>query len=349
MNQDFEVRVFHSVQEIDPLTWEKSGNGTAFSSHAWYSFGEAVMKDCEPVHILLNHGGRPAARATFWEIRNEPLPISSTPLRKLVQFILKRRPLFICRSPLANTSGLTLPEGRLRQPALDEIIRVAELEATKCKASFLVFDYLSEDDCHVNHWPRNSSVFSFSDPGTRMKIVWSDFDQYLAGLKPKVRKHYRQYQREAEGARITIVQQKEVPDLKAAVTLIRNVEQRHHSAPNPWIENLLQNAPQIGGTWLTACQGDRMIGCELLLVDNDTQMVTALGMAEDFPHVYFLLGYADIQLAIEEKRAFVSWGSGAFEAKQRLGFQLESDNQVIFAGITPFFRIISGLGARIGS
>jgi len=349
MMMDFDIQVLHSVKESERATWEKLGHGMPFSSYTWYHFGETVMRDCEPVYILLLNDKELVARATFWVIRNEPLPISWKPLRQIIQGVIRHRPLFVCRSPLANTSGLILPEGALRQPALDQIIEAAKLEAKKSSASFLMFDYMKEDDCNINRWPGYFSVFSFSDSGTKMKIFWPDFNQYLADLKPKVRKHYRQYQREAEVSGIRIIQQNTVTDINAALDLIRNVEQRHHSAPNPWVKNLLKNANQLDAVWLTARQGDRLIGCELILVDNGTQMVTALGMAKEFPHVYFLLGYADIRLAIEGKREFIAWGSGAFETKKRLGFELEHDNRVVFAGITPLFRAISGLAAYIGT
>jgi predicted N-acyltransferase len=342
---DFDVHTFHSIQEIDPTAWDSLGNGKPFSSHGWYSFGEDVMKDCIPVYILVSQGGKMLARASFWVIRNEPLPISQRLVRSGVQFMLRSRPLFICRSPLANATGLVLPDGLLRQPALDAIIQTAKDAARRYKASFLLFDYLKQAVIEENEWSKDLVSLSVPDPGTKMNLIWPDFDHYLADLKPKVRKHYRQYSRQAEELGIKIELRDQITDIEAAIDLIRNVEKRHGSAPNPWIQGILENAARVRSRWVTARVGDRLIGCEMLLVDKQAQLVTCLGMASDFPHVYFLLGYADIRHAIDIKMKELYWGSGAFEAKKRLGFELEDDNHISFCGIGPipatFARIMT--------
>lgn len=294
------------------------------------------MQDCIPVYIIVSQGAKMLGRASFWVIRNEPLPISQRLIRYGVQAWLRSRPLFICRSPLANAPGLVLPEGPLRQPALDAIIQTAKEAARKHKASFLLFDYLKQTDIEQNDWPKDLVSLSIPDPGTKMSLLWSDFDHYLANLKPKVRKHFRQYNRQAEELGIKIDVQEQVTDIEAAIELIRNVEKRHGSAPNPWIRGILENAARVRFRWVTARVGDRLIGCEMLLCDKQAQLVTCLGMATDFPHVYFLLGYADIRYAIDNKKKELYWGSGSFEAKKRLGFELEGDNHVILCGIGPF-------------
>jgi predicted N-acyltransferase len=340
---DFDIQIIHSVQEIDQAAWDGLGNGRPFSSYRWYRFGEKVMRDCIPVYIILLQSGKMVARATFWVIRNEPLPISWRLLRKTAQAIFRHWPLFICRSPLSNTSGLVLPEEPLRQPALDQLCQAAKAEARKYKASFLLIDYINEEETKRNRWQKDFSCTSVPDPGTRMEIIWPDFDQYLAALVPKVRKHYRQYNREAEALGIKVNCQETITDMEAALVLISNVEQRHRSSPNPWARSILENANLVGAAWMTARQGERLVGCELILQDNGTQMVTSLGMADDFPHVYFLLGYADIRHAIEQRIGFLNWGSGAFEAKQRLGFELEDNNFVLFQGCAFFTKLVAGL------
>ena len=88
---------------------------------------------------------------------------------------------------------------------------------------------------------------------------------------------------------------------------------------------------------------DRLVGYELILSDYGTQMVTALGLAQDFWHAYFLLGYADIQYAIEKGLHTLRWGSGAYEAKRQAGFGLEKNNNIVFCGISPLFSQMARL------
>jgi predicted N-acyltransferase len=178
-----------------------------------------------------------------------------------------------------------------------------------------------------------------------MEIKWSNFDQYLGHLSQKARKHYRQYNREADEVGIRITRHEHVPDIESALGLIQDVEKRHGSTPSPWTRGLLKNAGLVGGIWLTASVNDQLVGCELILDDNGTQMVTALGLAQDFRHAYFILGYADIQCAIERGIHTLRWGSGAYEAKRQAGFELEKNNNIVFCGASP---LLSQVARRMG-
>jgi predicted N-acyltransferase len=185
--------------------------------------------------------------------------------------------------------------------------------------------------------------YEITDPGTRMEIKWSNFDQYIGSLSQKARKHYRQYTREAEKSGVQIARHDQVPDIDTAMALIHAVENRHGSSHNPWTRNMLENVGLVGAVWLTATIKDRLVGCELILDDNCSQMVTATGLAQDFRHVYFLLGYADIQYAIEKGMHILRWGSGAYEAKRQAGFELENNNNIVSRGISPLFSQVGRL------
>ena len=340
---DFDIQVVHGVDEVGQAVWEKLGRGQPFASYRWYRFGETVMDDSMPVYIILAQNGEPVARATFWVIRNEPLPISWRPVRGSLQAVLRHWPLFICRSPLSNSSGLILPEPPLRGPALEAIKRAAMEEAKKQRASFLVFDFMEEEQTHWSEWARPFTPYTVTDPGTRMEMKWANFDQYLGHLSQKARKHYRQYIREAEEVGIRLTRHEQVPDIKSALALVQDVEKRHDSTPSPWTSGMLENAGLVGGVWLTASVNDRLVGCELVLDDNGTQMVTALGLAQDFRHAYFLLGYADIQYAIERGIHILRWGSGAYEAKRQAGFEMEKNNSIVFCGASPLLSQVARL------
>jgi predicted N-acyltransferase len=337
---DFDIQIAHSVAEVGEVAWDRFSNGQPFASYRWYQFSETVMSDSLPVYIILSQHGEVVARATFWVVRNEPLPIPWQPARFAAQALLRRWPLFVCRTPLANSSGLILPEPPLRNPALEVIIRTATEEARRYKASFVLFDYLAEGQSLWSDWPKPFTAYSIADPGTRMEINWPSFDQYLEGLSRKTRQHYRQYNREAERLGIRIARHDTVSDIETALALIQEVDIRHNSSSSPWIRNMLENIGLAGGVWLTASVGDRLVGCELILEDCDTLMVTAFGLAQEFRHVYFLLGYADIQYAIEEGVRALRWGSGVFEVKQRLGFSLEDNNYLVFAATNPSLQLM---------
>ncbi len=321
-------QVLHSVHEMEAAIWDRIAGGQPFQSHRWYAYGEHVMADCLPVYLVAWLGDRAVGRATFFLIRNEPLPLSPW-LRGLLQLLLRRWPLLICRSPLSSTSGLILPEPPLRGPALETLLIETRRLARQYGASFVMFDFLEAAQLHWPEWPEDFAPITVPEPGTRMEIVWSSFEEYLDHLSPRARKHYRQHRRAAERKGVTITSQSKVTELEAALRLMRAVERRHRAAPNPWARRMLEEAWRVDALWLAARMDGRLVGCELILADGSTQIVTALGLEAGLPEVYFLLGYADIEYAIQKGMRTLRWGSGAYEAKRRLGFEKEENNHAM--------------------
>jgi len=327
------IKTASSVHEIDSETWDRLSAGSPFQSHRWYAFGETVMADCPPMYLLVYDEKDLVGRASFWLIREEPLPDLQPALRALAMSLLKRWPLFICRSPLSNATGLLLAKGAERTKIHSVLAQAATAEANVKRASFVVFDYLEEKE--TQEWPPTFSVAQISDPGTAMANRWDSLEAFLADGNKKDRQHYKRTLREAEKLGIRLDRYKQVPDIKKALALVRNVDKRHGNAPNPWMRNLLTHMEEAGGTWLEARMDNRLVGGGLILEDNDTQMTTALGLAEDVPYVYFLLIYASLEVAFEKKVSLLRWGSGAYEVKQRLGFSRLNDNFVMVSGTNP--------------
>lgn len=330
--EDIHITTATSICEIDSIAWDQLNKERPFQSHRWFEFGERVMEDCQPTYLLAHAGGTLAARACLWLTRNEPLPRLLGASRQIVKAFINRWPLLICRSPIANTTGLILPaEDSLRSEILPTIAQAAVTTAVNKRASFVVFDYLAEDG--AKGWPESYRTVKFSDPGTIMKNQWESLDDYLsASTNKKNRRQYKRTMREIEAQGVRLSQHRKVVDIEAAMRLIRNVELRHGALPNPWTRTLLENIEQINGIWLDARIGERLTGCMLLLEDNGTQLATALGLADNVSHVYFSLLFASLEVGLKNKVHQFRWGSGAYEAKRRLGFQLESNNLVAVRG-----------------
>ncbi len=332
---DLAVRILSSVEAVEPAVWETLSGGRPFQSHRWYAYGERVMADCPVRHVLVMRAGQAVGRATFFVVRNEPLPLP-LPLRWPFQWLFRRWPLLICRSPLSSTGGLSVPPAPMRGAVLPCILEAARRLAEEEHASFVMFDFLEEAEKDWPEWPADFLPVDVPQPGTKMNIVWPNFEAYLADLRPKERKHYRQYQRAAERMNLRLRFHERVVDLESALRLVRAVERRHGAAPNPWARRMLEEAGRVEGTWLAAWIGERLVGCELILADGDAYMVTCLGLDRRVPNVYFLLGYADIRYAIERGARLLRWGSGAYEVKRRLGFELENNNHARVLGRGPF-------------
>ena len=339
----FEVRTFYRISDIDARSWDQLSGQSPFQDYRWFTFGERVMSDCPPVYLLVYDNNLLIARAAFWLVRNEPLPQMPVPVKTLVKALLKRWPLLICRSPMANTSGLIMKDGLQSETILDRISQAAISEAGKKNASVVLFDFL--DESNTQGWPSNFVTLKMPSPGTILKNRWQSLEDFLADGNKKDRQHYKRSLREAEKLGIRLTQHKSIPDIEGALALIRKVEHRYSSSPNPWLANMLKNIEMVDGIWLEAHIEEKLVGCGLIVNDKNVQMTTALGLADNIPYVYFLLIYASLESAFKKEIQWLRWGTGAYEVKQRLGFELEQNNHSVLAGTNQLTRFLSRIAA----
>ncbi len=330
---NLDIKVYNSIQEISPAVWDGIAARRGFQSHRWYAFGERAMADCPPTYLLAYEGDQPVAGAAFFKIHNEPLPLPSV-ARRFMSSILKKRPLLVCRSPLADTSALLLPGEPLRDEALTAIGRAAQEQFKKQRCSFLVFDYLLTEQLKYPGWPRGSEPITVSEPGTYMPMEWASFEEYLDSGNKKDRQHYKKSIKEAQDNGLELSRHTSVSDVDTALQLIKNVSIWHGSAPNPWTRGLLENISMVDGTWLELRKEGKLVGCGAVVRDNQFQLATALGLEDDVPGGYFFLLYAALQEAFIHNVRLVRFGTGAYDVKRRLGFHLEDTNHamVTFAG-----------------
>jgi len=330
-----DIQVYNSIQEIDPAIWDRIVAGRGFQSHRWYQFGERAMADAPPTYLVAWDGDTPIASAALFRVYNEPLPLPAV-ARRFMASIFKRRPLLVCRSPLADTSALLLPGEPLRDEALTALAQTAHQQFKRQRCSFLLFDYLLTEQLRYPGWSPGFEPITVSEPGTYMPIEWESFEAYLKAGNKKDRQHYKRSLREAEENGLVLTRHQTVPDVNLALNLIRNVSIWHGSAPNPWMRGLLENFSMIDGTWLEIHKDEKLVGCGAVVRDNRFQLATALGLEDDVPSGYFLLLYTALQEAFEHNVRLVRFGSGAYDVKRRMGLHLEDTNHamVTISGIT---------------
>jgi len=337
------VKTFFSIRDINALNWDRLSGGKPFQSYNWYVFGERVLSDCPPVYLLVYEENHLVARASMWLIRNEPLPKMPRPLKWMIAALLRRWPLLICRSPLANTSGLIVENNLQREEILAALTQSAITQARQRKASIVLFDFLTEGE--MKEWQSDFVTLKMPSAGTILRNRWRNLEEFLADGNKKDRQHYKRTLREADKLGIRLTRHKTVSDIDAALALIRNVERRYSSSPNPWMRTMLENIETINGTWLEAHSNKKLVGCGLILEDQHVQLTTGLGLADNIPYVYFLLIYASLETAFTRNVKLLRWGTGAYEVKQRLGFELEQNNNSVLLGTNQLTRLLTKLAA----
>lgn len=327
----FKVDIQKSILEISSETWDQIAAGRGFQSHSWYSFGELVMQDSPPTYLVVWEGDKPIAGAALFRIKNEPLPLPKI-AQEFMSSILKRRPLLMCRSPLADTSALLLPGEPLRDEVLPIIASAAQEEFKKQRCSFLVFDYLLTEQLKYPSWPAGYESITVAEPGTYMPMEWESFEAYLDNGNKKDHEQYKRILKETAENGIELSRHKTVSDVDTALKLIENVSIWNGSAPNPWTRNLLKNfSLMTDSTWLELRKDGKLVGCGAVLRDNKFQLTTSLGLEDDVPGGYFLLLYAALQDAFENQARLVRFGNGSYDIKRSLGLRLENTNHAMIS------------------
>jgi predicted N-acyltransferase len=337
------VKTFFSIKEIDVQAWDRLSGQLPFQSHRWYTFGERILFDCSPVYLLVYEDNTLMARASMWLVRNEPLPKMPGPVKLIIAALLKRWPLLICRSPMANTSGIVMEDNLQREAVLTALTKAALSQARQRKASLVLFDFLTESV--MKDWPSDFAKLRMPSAGTILRNRWQSLNEFLADGNKKDRQHYKRTLREADKLGIHLTHHEVVREVDEALALIQNVEDRYSSSHNPWMRAMLENIEMVNGAWLEARINNKLVGCGLILEDQNVQMTTGLGLAENIPYVYFLLVYASLEAAFKKKVEWLRWGTGAYEVKQRLGFELEQNNNSILFGTNQLTRFLMKLAA----
>ena len=336
------VKVHKSIQEIDPKVWNRVAAARGFQSHRWYTFGERVMEDSPPTYLVAWDGDTPVASAALFKIKNEPLPLPEI-ARQFMSSILKRRPLLVCRSPLADTSALLLPGEPTRDDSLAALAQAAQDEFKKQRCSFLVFDFLLTEQLKYPSWPAGYERITISEPGTYMPIIWESFDSYLEKTNDKDLQLYKQSLKQAKENGLVLSKQKTVSDIDTAMHLINDVSVWHGSAHNPWTRKMLENFSLVDGTWLEIHKDEKLVGCCAVLRDNKFQIATALGLEDDVPGGYSFLLYSALQDAFEHKVRLVRFGTGSYDVKRQMGFHLEDTNHAMISMASTMSRAMKRL------
>jgi len=347
----FDVQIAHSVEEVGQEAWDRLAGDRPFASYRWYRFGEAVLADNLPIYIILSLDREAVARATFWLRRNEPVPMPAGPVRRLVEWLLRRWPLLLCQAPLADVPGLVLPDPPLRDEALAVIGQQALEQARHHGVSFVVFVYLEEVETRWAGWPPTFASAELPEPGTRLTLTWPDFESYLASLSKKSRRQYRTNCQRAEemGIRVkrhSLERPLDERTLDQALALIRNVEDFYRSPPFPWARATHERAGMVDALWLSAEIEGRLVGCSLMIGDRGAWRWLLLGRDYEVEYAYFQLAYETVRCAIEQGGRVLWGGTGSYETKRRLGFEVTKDHYAVFAGRSAWLQRVGHWLAR---
>ncbi len=213
---NLKVQIFKSINEIDPEIWDRVVVGRGFQSHQWYQFGERAMADCPATYLIAWDEKTPVAGAALFRVSNEPFPLPEV-ARRFMASVFKRRPLLVCRSPLADTSALLLPGEPLRDEALGCIARLhsRNLRSSTVPSLFSIICLLNNYDIPPGPKALNRSPFQSQAPTCRSNGKVSK--NILQKGNKKDRQHYKASLREAEENGLVLSKSTTISDVDAAL------------------------------------------------------------------------------------------------------------------------------------
>jgi hypothetical protein len=155
-----------------------------------------------------------------------------------------------------------------------------------------------------------------------------------------MRKDVRRHRNRAKDAGIVVhIHDDIVGNLDQAQQLFHNVEAHHNTTSRSWKRRILEHVDMVDFIWLTAEIENELVGCGLLLGDNNTYSLALLGLNYDIQYTYFQLVYAAIRAAIERGAKALRGGTDAYELKERLGFTKEPNNYMKFYARSHLIRV----------
>jgi predicted N-acyltransferase len=102
---NYQIQLVRRVEDIGQPTWDYLSREQPFTSYHWYRFVEHSLATGIPQYLIVSRDHEPLARATFWVMSRDFLPVSSPILRALIAATLRRWPLLVCQAPLTSTAG----------------------------------------------------------------------------------------------------------------------------------------------------------------------------------------------------------------------------------------------------
>jgi predicted N-acyltransferase len=336
------TRILRRIDEIPEETWNTLTQGHGFASHRWQRYGEAVMLNNDVRYVVVSQDEVPIAAAIFCVIREEDLPIASPLVKRMVAWLIRRRPLLACRAPYASYPGFIVPEDERKASAMEAIIQGGEQIAKEFKCCAIAYDYLLP--IPAIDWPNDYTKFSAFDPGTSMDIVWATHDEYLQSLGKKRRQDYKKYQAMKEELGLTISLHDRVPDVQEALPLFDNLFDKYGLADRSRMRAQLQNVELVDRDWIEARQEGKLVGCILVLGDERAANVRHVGRTYEIENLYFLLVDEAIRRSIEKGVKHLRAGSKVYGAKQRRGFMIEEGGHTVFKTRLPLLNLAAKFG-----
>jgi len=350
-----EMRVFHSVTQIDHTAWESLRNPSQLFTDLNYlqAVESSQAIDCEFLYFLFYKDK--ALYLGLWGYALEIDILSFTPkmitnlfkvVRKmwLKSFIIKT---LIIGTPISLGETFVLaPDVRVEdlETAINQLQQYAQEKKIKL---ILGRDFKQERNKLEESLEKNGFRMIHNYPLAYLPIQWKSFDEYLAAMTSHYRRQFRLRVRRKVKQEIhtKIISDQEILAYTPCLEkLFRNVQQRSNEFPHELIgENYHKSMRQhLNGNsyWQLYFQKENLVGFLHFIIYKKKIIGQYIGLdyqVANAAQLYFNAIYDQIRFAIENDIEMIEAGVTTYPAKTSMGFSLTPQRMYLWHK-SSFFR-----------
>jgi predicted N-acyltransferase len=259
-----QTEIFESIDQIDPLEWDRLAPGRSFADWRWLQVTEALLLDYQPRYVLLRREGSLQAGAVCSLQRR----FHSRLMQSAMGWFLRRFPSMRCDVPISYSMGLFFSDQGQIATLFPELLQGMQAILKQERVSFYSFDHLAP----VGPAPAYLQAHGYHQfdhfLDANLDICWASFEDYLENLPKKENEETVQTQEYLEQQGITInVSEPLAEDLTALQRLVNDEIQKNLGFRVYREDVLLRASTRMGKDFklILARHGGQAIGCVAML------------------------------------------------------------------------------------
>lgn len=340
-------KLFRSLKEIKQDLWDSiiDMNNITKSYQFLLSVEQAMNRENQYWYVLFWEKNELIAHACIFthytkleEVTN--VFLSENVISRVRSFYKKFLTLKLlgCGTPIATCSDVLTIKSNQYQYEVTKMLNQILLNLGKSQkaSSIMIRDFTYKTDCKKNMFTDYDYKVVDSLPTSFVKIEWNSFDEYVEEFKSKIKVKMRRNIKRFENGNLEV----KIVDnyscyVEDMIRLYNNVyekaENKFEKLNKEFLSSINENLNDKSKA-IIVLKGDKVIGIELIVEDNDILRPLYVGIDYKYNEeyrLYFNMIYQIIKVGIERKKKYVELGQTCYYPKIKAGAFVEKMHMYI--------------------